>query len=268
MAALDPHQPPPTDAPHRPRTRLPFVPYGLAPAVGLLLLFVFSLFPFASGAIEDVAERTANQALINAGAGWASASANGQWVTLYGAAPSRAAAAAAVEAVRTTRSRALFGEGYAITRLSERFTYTDNLSVAEIAAATQAAPVTPETATACEVSLANLLRDSSIQFATASSTIGDASNALLDSVARAAAACPGVLRIEGHTDNAGSDAYNLDLSTRRAEAVRRALTDRGMPASRLVVEGFGASRPLASNDTQAGRDQNRRIEFRVVRPQN
>lgn len=70
------------------------------------------------------------------------------------------------------------------------------------------------------------------------------------------------LRIEGHTDNIGSDADNLRLSQRRAEAVKRALTERlQIAASRLSTSGHGPARPVATNDTIQGRALNRRVEL-------
>ena len=70
------------------------------------------------------------------------------------------------------------------------------------------------------------------------------------------------LRVEGHTDNIGGDEYNLDLSQRRAEAVKSALGTRYHIASeRLTPKGFGATRPKEPNDTLAGRARNRRVEL-------
>lgn len=69
--------------------------------------------------------------------------------------------------------------------------------------------------------------------------------------------------IEGHTDARGSDAYNLDLSRRRAEAVAGHLTDAGIDADRLSVEGRGEAEPVAPNDTEAGRQANRRVEILI-----
>ena len=66
--------------------------------------------------------------------------------------------------------------------------------------------------------------------------------------------------IEGHTDSVGSDEFNRELSYRRAEAVRRALRDRYIADDRIVVSGMGEDYPVASNDTAAGRQQNRRVE--------
>lgn len=70
------------------------------------------------------------------------------------------------------------------------------------------------------------------------------------------------LRVTGHTDNQGKDAYNRDLSQRRAQAIVTALVgDYGIAAERLAANGLGASAPVASNDTDAGRAQNRRVEL-------
>ncbi|MCH8550841.1 MAG: OmpA family protein [Natronospirillum sp.] len=66
--------------------------------------------------------------------------------------------------------------------------------------------------------------------------------------------------IEGHTDNVGSAAFNQTLSVQRAESVREYLTDHGIPRSRIAVAGFGLDRPVASNDSATGRQQNRRVE--------
>jgi outer membrane protein OmpA-like peptidoglycan-associated protein len=70
------------------------------------------------------------------------------------------------------------------------------------------------------------------------------------------------LRIEGHTDNVGKPAYNLDLSKKRAESVKTYLTGKfQIDPSRLATEGFGDSKPIAKNDTDQGRAQNRRVEL-------
>lgn len=72
------------------------------------------------------------------------------------------------------------------------------------------------------------------------------------------------IRIEGHTDSTGSDAYNQKLSQRRAAAVQAYLVQHGIPAARLSTEGKGESQPVAPNTTAEGRYQNRRVEFHVV----
>jgi outer membrane protein OmpA-like peptidoglycan-associated protein len=69
------------------------------------------------------------------------------------------------------------------------------------------------------------------------------------------------VQIEGHTDSIGSDSYNRRLSEKRAASVKRYLVQHfPIPSDRLVVKGFGKSKPIASNDTPEGRDQNRRVE--------
>jgi flagellar motor protein MotB len=87
----------------------------------------------------------------------------------------------------------------------------------------------------------------------------------LDSLARLAAIVatyPGlVVEVRGHTDNQGSDAYDQQISARRAEIVRDVLVRDGIHSDRIVARGFGKSRPLLSNDTAEGRARNRRIEL-------
>jgi outer membrane protein OmpA-like peptidoglycan-associated protein len=69
------------------------------------------------------------------------------------------------------------------------------------------------------------------------------------------------LGVEGYTDSVGSDAYNLSLSQRRADAVRAALLARGIDGSRITTSGMGKASPVASNDTAPGRQRNRRVEI-------
>jgi outer membrane protein OmpA-like peptidoglycan-associated protein len=66
--------------------------------------------------------------------------------------------------------------------------------------------------------------------------------------------------IEGHTDSMGDDDFNLDLSRERAFAVRQALVESGVTASRISIQGYGESLPVADNTTSAGRQKNRRVE--------
>lgn len=73
------------------------------------------------------------------------------------------------------------------------------------------------------------------------------------------------VQIEGHTDNVGSDDYNIALSKARADAVVKYLVDHGIDAKRLSGKGFGAGQPLADNATEAGRQQNRRVVFRIMK---
>ncbi|GEM_PF-1486454 len=75
-----------------------------------------------------------------------------------------------------------------------------------------------------------------------------------------------VLEIVGHTDSRGTWGYNLDLSSRRAESVRRALSLAGVSSSRMGTRAMGESDPVRSNRTWYGRAQNRRVEFRFMQP--
>lgn len=72
------------------------------------------------------------------------------------------------------------------------------------------------------------------------------------------------VEIHGHTDNIGSAAYNMKLGMRRAEAVKKYLVDHGVSADNLFTKSFGETKPLATNDTEEGRQKNRRIELKVV----
>ena len=72
------------------------------------------------------------------------------------------------------------------------------------------------------------------------------------------------VRIEGHTDSTGPDAYNQGLSERRANSVRKYLEQHGITASRLTSVGFGEAKPISTNDTREGRALNRRVELQVL----
>ncbi|NJN33343.1 MAG: OmpA family protein [Saprospiraceae bacterium] len=72
------------------------------------------------------------------------------------------------------------------------------------------------------------------------------------------------IELRGHTDNVGSDASNLDLSTRRAAAVKDFLIQNGITADRLQSKGFGESQPVDTNETPEGRQNNRRTEFLIL----
>jgi outer membrane protein OmpA-like peptidoglycan-associated protein len=77
-------------------------------------------------------------------------------------------------------------------------------------------------------------------------------------------AYPGLkIQLEGYTDNVGGEEYNLKLSEQRADAVRAYLVSRGVPANTMTVKGLGAADPVASNDSAAGRQRNRRVDMVV-----
>lgn len=73
------------------------------------------------------------------------------------------------------------------------------------------------------------------------------------------------IEISGHTDSKGSDVYNLNLSQGRSQAVVDYLVTQGIDRARLTAKGYGESKPIDSNDTEAGRSNNRRVEFTVLK---
>ena len=101
-----------------------------------------------------------------------------------------------------------------------------------------------------------------VRFASDSATLTSESNATLQQVAALLKNDAALtLAIEGHTDSTNTDAYNLDLSTRRANAVVAWLTQHGIESARLKAVGYGRTRPIADNGTPAGRAINRRVEI-------
>jgi OmpA-OmpF porin, OOP family len=101
-----------------------------------------------------------------------------------------------------------------------------------------------------------------ILFDTDSDHLQNASKPTLDALVATAHDQPSWnFSIEGHTDNTGSEAHNQTLSEKRAAAVKVYLVAAGVDAGRLTTQGFGSTRPVASNDTALGRSQNRRVEI-------
>ncbi len=104
-----------------------------------------------------------------------------------------------------------------------------------------------------------------ISFDTDRDTITPASTQTLDAAVEALAKFPSVrVEISGHTDSQGAPAHNLDLSQRRADAVKKYLVGHGIDASRVETRGAGSDEPIDTNKTAEGRARNRRIEFRVL----
>jgi len=89
---------------------------------------------------------------------------------------------------------------------------------------------------------------------------------LLDNVAAVISSHPDLpaIVVEGHTDDRGDEAHNMDLSQRRAEAVKAYLVTKGIDAAKLEAKGFGPTKPIASNATNKGRSTNRRVEFKIA----
>lgn len=107
--------------------------------------------------------------------------------------------------------------------------------------------------------------DEDINFEFGKSSISPASYAYLKRLAQTLIRTNAHIIVKGHTDNIGSEESNLLLSKNRAENVVRFLLKQGVPASRLSMEYYGMSRPIDTNETEAGRAQNRRVEFEINR---
>ncbi len=104
-----------------------------------------------------------------------------------------------------------------------------------------------------------------IFFDTGKSTLRPESNSELDRLVKLLKDVPNLkIEISGHTDNTGSATLNNELSKARAEAVVTYLKTKGIAANRLTSEGYGSSKPVASNDNAAGRQENRRTEFKIT----
>jgi outer membrane protein OmpA-like peptidoglycan-associated protein len=117
-----------------------------------------------------------------------------------------------------------------------------------------------------EVKAGKILILEKVYFATNKDVVLERSFPLLQQVASVLRANPQLtkVRIEGHTDSQGDDAFNLDLSQRRANSVMRILVERGIAAERLEAVGYGETKPVDTNKTAAGRENNRRVEFTIL----
>ncbi len=111
-----------------------------------------------------------------------------------------------------------------------------------------------------------LLISSKVYYDYDKATIKTVSYPILSAVAEALNNNPGItkVQIEGHTDNEGTETYNLELSENRAKSVRKYLISKKVDPERLIYKGYGFSRPKASNRTEEGKAINRRVEFTIV----
>ena len=88
----------------------------------------------------------------------------------------------------------------------------------------------------------------------------------LNALAKALEENPDIrIKIDGYTDFIGSEGYNLEISVKRANAIKDYLTNRGVKPSNISIEGYGKQNPIASNQTETGRAKNRRVEFIISR---
>ena len=244
----------------------PFVWRGLLPALALLALLWFAFVPFAKSWIEAAVAREVRTTLDAGSMRWVDVAVAGQHVTLSGTPPSADAGEAAVQAARATTCRTWAGNWTCPAGVDAQFAQASQAAPAPLPAPAPraAAPAaTSAQAKACERTLAELMSQSQILFDSATATLDKSNRGLLDRLAAAARKCPGVVRVQGHTDSKGGAKSNQELSEARAAAVRDALLARGLAPDKVVAEGYGETRPLARNSTRDGRAANRRIEFRA-----
>ncbi len=115
---------------------------------------------------------------------------------------------------------------------------------------------------ATEITSAVSSKSYSIAFETGSASIKASSYKLLDEIFESAIVAEGLkIGVYGHTDNNGSDAVNIPLSQKRAQAVKDYLLKKGVTTGRIEAKGFGAGKPIADNSTEAGKSKNRRVEI-------
>jgi len=157
-------------------------------------------------------------------------------------------------------------QGYAYSRtqidVPESNINFDSLEVAyngtERSASTLNMPVTP-------LKAGRKLELQDIYFDYNSAKLHESSMPELDRVVDLMKENPAInIEISAHTDNKGSSDYNLKLSDKRAQEIVRYLVSKGIPSAKLKPKGYGASRPVAANDTEENRAKNRRVELKVT----
>ncbi|MBS7321829.1 MAG: OmpA family protein [Myroides sp.] len=110
-----------------------------------------------------------------------------------------------------------------------------------------------------------ILNENTVNFGFDSSDLTSTAKSNLDKIAKVFIDNPKtVITIYGYTDSVGKDEYNMKLSRSRANAVRSYLGSKGIGVRRMTAQGMGEADPIASNDTDAGRAKNRRVEFGII----
>lgn len=119
----------------------------------------------------------------------------------------------------------------------------------------------------CEAEVQAIQETAKIGFEPGSATIAAESLGIMDDIAEILRQCEGIrLEIQGHTDSQGREEMNLSLSQARAQSVLNELRARRVLTSTFVATGYGETQPIADNGTEEGREENRRIEFKLIQP--
>lgn len=120
----------------------------------------------------------------------------------------------------------------------------------------------------CETEIAAILAARKINFEPGSATPDSEAGGIIDDIAEILKLCGGIrMEIGGHTDSQGREVMNQQLSQARAQAVLNALRERRVLTANITAKGYGEEQPIADNETEEGREANRRIEFRLIRPE-
>ncbi|CUK00065.1 Root adhesin [Ruegeria denitrificans] len=120
----------------------------------------------------------------------------------------------------------------------------------------------------CEARIAEVQADTKIAFEPGSATVASDSRDTVNRIADILRECgPIRLEIQGHTDSQGREEMNQQLSQSRAQSILNELRARRVPTASFSAVGYGETQPIADNDTEEGREENRRIEFRLIRPE-
>lgn len=255
-----------------------WLPWGIAPLVGLGVLFLFGALFMAPRIEADVRNQVA-QRIDGSGLSVLNIRGDGQGVTIRSQA--EAEKELYLEALAgSTKCDTWAGALACPTTVTiHRFESPDAPAVLETRPQPYVAEKTDEVAPMvaelpvqgelsagssigrdhCNADFDAILGNASIRFRTGSASIDTGNDELLTRLAELAQRCPGRLTIQGHTDSQGNADNNQALSLARATAVRDALADRGIEIDRITAVGFGESQPIADNDTSSGRERNRRI---------
>jgi len=215
-----------------------FSQFEILTGAGTLFLCLFFVCVFSeASAIENKLAAQVTTDVDSNDLYWSSVEVHGQAVLLSGAAPD-------VPAKNAAMKRALAIAGV---------TSVEN----EIQVIGQAGT--------CQVQLNDYLAKETISFKTGKAEVAEESFQALSMLSMIVRSCQSQIEIAGHTDARGDADVNLYLSKRRAEVVAKHLVRHGVSAKNIQAKGYGESQPIADNGTDAGRELNRRIEFRVVK---
>ena len=183
--------------------------------------------------------------------------------------PRRRAQLAAVRSSRARAPLACVAMAWIAAGCSHTMAFSDTTPIA-IAGHPPAPPEPPapppEAPKRVEVQQDQIVIREKIQFETNQAVIKPESFDLMNEIVGVVNGNPQIkkLSIEGHTDNVGSDKHNKKLSDNRAAAVRTYMVEHGVAQDRLASKGWGETKPIGDNETDAGREQNRRVEFIIT----